>query len=212
VLLNGIDEIASRADLRDRCVTFELEPIEPSRRKTRAETDAAFAAAHPLILGVLLDTVVTGLKNLPEVKLTELPRMADTAQWLAACDPSMTLLNAFIENRRQAVRSGVNNDAFANAVATFARTAKNWEGPTQSLFTLFNTDGRYYSQEGWPNNLPTFSKKLKRWRTSLLQVGVKVDVRHTDTGSFTSIEDTTSTANVVSEELAKQLGLLNEAA
>ena len=41
---------------------------------------------HAAILGGLLDTIVTGLRALPTVKLQHLPRMADFAMWGCACD------------------------------------------------------------------------------------------------------------------------------
>jgi hypothetical protein len=41
----------------------------------------AFRADYPRILGPVLDAIVGGLRELPSVNLTDLPRMADYAEW-----------------------------------------------------------------------------------------------------------------------------------
>ncbi len=48
---------------------------------------AAFKKVWPQILGAVLDAVVLLLRRLPEVELTEHPRMADFAHWAAAAAP-----------------------------------------------------------------------------------------------------------------------------
>jgi hypothetical protein len=79
VILNGIEDIVTRPDLADRAVFLTLEQIPEERRRPEQELWAAFEAERPRILGVLLDTVVGGLRRLPETRLEKLPRMADFA-------------------------------------------------------------------------------------------------------------------------------------
>ena len=79
VILNGIDEFVQRDDLADRCVFLHLPPIDAASRRAEAEFWRAFRAERPAILGGLLNAVVGGLRELPSVRLTELPRMADFA-------------------------------------------------------------------------------------------------------------------------------------
>src|ERR1700731_1392649 len=89
VILNGIEEIITRPDLADRAVFLTLEPIPEERRRTEAELWAAFEVERPRILGVLLDAVVQGLKQLRETRLEKLPRMADFALWATACETAL---------------------------------------------------------------------------------------------------------------------------
>ena len=79
MILNGIEDFVHRDDLADRCVSLNLPPIEAASRRAEAEFWRAFSAERPAILGALLSAVVGGLRELPSVQLTELPRMADFA-------------------------------------------------------------------------------------------------------------------------------------
>ena len=87
VILNGIEEFVSRPDLADRAMILTLAPIaEMSRRTEKRSCGPTFEAEHPHILGVLLDAVAEGLKRLPNTRLPRLPRMADFALWVTACE------------------------------------------------------------------------------------------------------------------------------
>ena len=84
VVLNGIEEVVNRPDLADRAIFLTLEPIPKEKRRVEKELWDAFNAARPGVLGALLDAVAMGLKRLPEVRLEDLPRMADFAIWATA--------------------------------------------------------------------------------------------------------------------------------
>jgi hypothetical protein len=120
VSLNGIEDIITRPDLADRTLFLMLEPIPEERRRPEAELWAAFEAARPRILGVLLDAVAKGLAKLPATRLDKLPRMADFALWATACEsalwPSGTFWSAYRGNRDEAVESVIDADPIAVAV------------------------------------------------------------------------------------------------
>jgi hypothetical protein len=63
VILNGIEEIVTRPDLADRALFLTLEPIPEERRRPEAELWASFDIQRPLILGVLLNAMVEGLRT-----------------------------------------------------------------------------------------------------------------------------------------------------
>jgi energy-coupling factor transporter ATP-binding protein EcfA2 len=81
VILIGIDDFVLRGDLRDRSVFLHLPAISETRRQTERKFWPAFRADYPRILGGVLDAIVGGLRELPSVNLTDLPRMADYAEW-----------------------------------------------------------------------------------------------------------------------------------
>jgi len=60
--------------------------IPEDRRRPEAELYAAFEKVRPFILGALLNGVATALRQLPNVKLSSLPRMADFALWATAAE------------------------------------------------------------------------------------------------------------------------------
>lgn len=86
VLLTSIDPGITRGDLLDRLLPVTCHPFPPERRLTDEEIDAAFAAAHPHLLGGLLTLTAAVLDRLPHLRLPALPRMADFARILAAVD------------------------------------------------------------------------------------------------------------------------------
>ena len=88
IVLNSIEEIATRSDLMDRAVILKLPPIPEVNRLGDKELWQRFNAAHPYILGGLMDAVSRGLRNLAQVRLDRAPRMADFAKWAVACEPS----------------------------------------------------------------------------------------------------------------------------
>jgi hypothetical protein len=85
VFLNGIEDVATRADLVDRAVMLTLQPLDEGRRRDENEFNAKFERAAPKIFGALLDGLVAGLRNLASVNVTDKPRMADFAMWGEAC-------------------------------------------------------------------------------------------------------------------------------
>jgi hypothetical protein len=89
LLVNGIEDVISRADLADRGIFLTLAPIGEQQRRSEAELWREFDLARPRILGALLDAAVRGLQTLPDIRLTRLPRMADFALWATACEPAL---------------------------------------------------------------------------------------------------------------------------
>src|SRR5262249_12904543 len=86
LLVNGIEDVISRADLADRGIFLTLAPMGERQRRSEAELWREFEIARPRLLGALLDAAVHGLQTLPGIRLTTLPRMADFALWATACE------------------------------------------------------------------------------------------------------------------------------
>ncbi|MGA7871110.1 MAG: hypothetical protein WCA22_09440 [Candidatus Binatus sp.] len=90
IVFNAIPDLgAARPDFLDRAVIVELLDLKPERRRDEAQFWRDFEEAQPRILGALLDAVVAGLGNLPNVTLEQPPRMADFALWVKACEESL---------------------------------------------------------------------------------------------------------------------------
>ena len=89
IALTSITDVANRSDLADRLVIVRLEVIPDEERRPEEELLTAFEAARPRILGALLDAVSHGLMQLPHTRLNRLPRMADYAVWVRACETAI---------------------------------------------------------------------------------------------------------------------------
>ena len=81
VLINGIEELATRSDLLDRTICLCLPTIPDGMRRTEQQLFADFEQRRPQILGAFLDAVAKALQQLPNVRLAKPPRMADFSVW-----------------------------------------------------------------------------------------------------------------------------------
>jgi hypothetical protein len=84
IVLNGIEEVATRGDLLDRALILYLPTIPEAKRQDEKAFWQAFEQARPTILGALLDIMSAALRTLPTVQLAHKPRMADFAVWACA--------------------------------------------------------------------------------------------------------------------------------
>ena len=85
VLINGINAVATQPDLVSRLVRLECPTLEGSdRRLDDRELAEVFDKRSPLAMGFLLDTMASALAVLPDIVLTEKPRMMDFARLGAA--------------------------------------------------------------------------------------------------------------------------------
>jgi len=89
VMVNGIPDIATRSDLAERMITLVLPEIPRDKRQTERQFWRTFDEARPRILGALCDAAVGALRELPNVQVDELPRMADAAEWVTAAEESL---------------------------------------------------------------------------------------------------------------------------
>ena len=137
ILLNGIEDVVSRADLADRAIFLTLAPIAEEQRRSEAELWREFEVARPRILGALLDAVAHGLRELPRVRLDRLPRMADFAIWATACETALwsagTFARAYEANRKAAVADAVDADPVAACVREIMAERSTWTGSAADL-------------------------------------------------------------------------------
>ena len=180
VILNGIEEIVTRPDLADRAVFLTLQPIPEEHRRPEQELWAAFDAARPRVLGVLLDAVVVGLKRLPETRLEKLPRMADFALWATACEtalwPTGTFWSAYCGNRDEAVEGVIDADPIATAVRAVMATRTVWTGTASDLLgALAEVVGeRVAKSKTWPDSPRALAGRLRRAATFLRKIGIEI--------------------------------------
>jgi hypothetical protein len=170
----------TRPDLADRALFLTLEPIPEERRRPEAELWAAFEAERPRILGVLLDAVVEGLKRLRETRLPKLPRMADFALWVTACEtalwPAGTFWAAYCDNRDEAVEGVIDADPIAAAVRAVMTQRTEWTGTASELLgALGEVAGeRAAKSKTWPDSPRALAGRLRRAATFLRSIGIEI--------------------------------------
>jgi hypothetical protein len=180
VILNGIEDIVTRPDLADRAVFLTLEPIPEERRRPEAELWTAFETERPRILGVLLDAVGEGLRRLPETHLPRLPRMADFATWVAACEPALwsvgTFWSAYCGNIDEAVEGVVDADLVADAIRTMMNQQSEWTGTAKELLkALAEIVGELSTKsKSWRETPEALRGRLRRLSPNLRKIGINI--------------------------------------
>jgi hypothetical protein len=184
IILNGIDEFVNKGDLADRGVFLQLPPIAPGARREEAEFWEAFREAQPRILGGLLDAVVGGLRELPLVRLAELPRMADFARFGEAIGramgwPAGTFLSAYVENRRDAAISTLDDSVFGTFLlerVSYWRSGDALTASPAEWLRRFNEykDHKATKSARWPKTPSALGNEMRRLAPTLRDRGVAV--------------------------------------
>ncbi len=176
VVLSGITDYADAPDLLDRALVLRLRPIPDGRRVSERVFWPAFRAAHPALLGALLDRVAGGLRALPGVTLADPPRMADFCEWAVACEIAAgeppRFLAAYAANRREAHELALESSPVAAAVAALMAGRQSWSGPAAELLKALDPFGPDPRGRDWPRAanrltgvLRTLAPDLRRaWR------------------------------------------------
>lgn len=118
---NGIEEMSHRGDLISRMVQIRLPIIPAHERTTEEEFWNAFESEKPLIMGAIFDALSIALKNLPNVKLSSKPRMADFAVFACAASEALgithdTFMNSYLDNIKDSNSSSLELDPVAIAI------------------------------------------------------------------------------------------------
>ena len=180
IILNGIDDIATRPDLADRCIVQTLAAISDKKRELETELWAKFEQKRPRILGALLTVVSHGLKTLPDVKLDRKPRMADFAQWVTACEGALwkkgTFMAAYGANITEAVEIALEADQVATALRSYMDVTSEFEGTASDLLKALNgvVPESQQKAKGWPKRPANLGKMLRRIAAPLRKIGVDV--------------------------------------
>jgi hypothetical protein len=180
ILLNGIEDVVSRPDLGDRAIFLTLAPIGEAERRLESELWREFEIARPRILGALLDAVVHGLRTLSRVHLDHLPRMADFALWVTACEtalwPAGTFARAYAANRRGAIESIIDADPAAAWVREIMAERSSWTGSAADLLRAGadRSADSICKDSGWPKNPRALAGRLRRAQTFLRSLGIEV--------------------------------------
>ncbi len=184
IVLNGIEEVATRGDLLDRSITINLPAIDKQHRKAEKDYWKEVESAHPRLLGAILDCVSVCIKNLPHTTLPELPRMADFALWIVACEHMLTnmpgaFLEAYEANRENAVNVELDASPVAHALLSFMAERETWQGNATDLLDKLkpHTTESIEKTKEWPKVARALSGKLKRLAPSLRTIGISINTR-----------------------------------
>jgi hypothetical protein len=179
VILNGIEDLAARDDLRDRAVILTLQPIAEAIRRDEKMLWADINAALPRMLGALLDGVSAALSRRGEVRLPVLPRMADFVRWAVAAEPALGLregsfLEAYLGNRQAAIEASVEFNPVARAIRELA--LEEWQGTATELLDMLASRVPVQERDAkaWPRSGRGMSGALRRAAPGLRALGIDI--------------------------------------
>jgi len=203
ILLNGIGEASTRGDFMERSILLSLPTIPETRRKMEAEVVAGFAAARARIFGALLTIVAAGLQNLPDTRPAQLPRMADFARWITACEPACpwkpgAFIEAYRDNQAAGVSATLESDQIAPLLLKLINgqeTPGYWLGTAGELLAAIRTLCGDDNQKSrlLPANPRTLSVAIKRIAPALRSDGVSVTATRSKSGRFIELKRVTQT-------------------
>ncbi|MBF0528822.1 MAG: hypothetical protein HQK55_06045 [Deltaproteobacteria bacterium] len=190
VLLNGINNVASRHDLMDRAIILTLPAIRPEKRQAEKELIEQFQKAHAEILGSLLSAVSVALKN-QSSKCNDnfLPRMADYYQWIISAESALPwqpgqFQSAYAANCQRIVEQSLEGDCVASAIRAFMADKSVWEGTAGELLEKLSdiVSDRVVHSKSWPTAANVLSGRLIRAATFLRTIGIETEVGKRTTG------------------------------
>lgn len=172
-VITAVTMPALRADALERVIPLHLDTMKGARR-SEAALRAEFDAAHPGILGAVLDDAVAMLRHLPTTApRTDGPRMLDYWASLLAIDPA--LADAFAESADDILVDAAEDDPLVVMVREWLRAypRNEREGEPADEFASLDHFARVHGPpDYWPKNQRAMSTALTKASNTLSAVGV----------------------------------------
>jgi len=179
ILINGIEELATRSDLLDRSILLQLPTIDRAARRPEHEFWTMFYEQRPAILGAVCDALVAALANVSATQLENLPRMADYARWVTAAEPVLGWTpGSFMQSYEGNIAQVHDLAVDACIVGPFLVLAadQGFEGTATELLEVIAdiAEERTTKQAEWPKNARALSGLVKRLAPNLRALGITV--------------------------------------
>jgi len=183
ILMNGIEELATRGDLLDRGILLWLPQIEEKDRRPDDELAEDFQAALPGILGALYDAVAAALKGQATVKLSSYPSMAQFAKWAIAAEQHLgwqlgSFQEAYEKNREAANELSLEATPISAALKEFITLKMGaWSGTATDLLGELNKQvaESVTRMRSWPGTPWKLSNVLRRLSPNLRRAGIQIE-------------------------------------
>jgi len=175
VIVNGIDDVATRPDFAERSILLHLHPIPPLQRITERKLWKEFNIHHANILGGIMNILSLAIRNIKTVCLEMQPRMADFAEWAVAAKIE-GFLDAYNQNQNAVTVTGVQASPVGSAVMFLMEDKVEWNGTMAELHKELEKfiDDDVKNSKAWPKSPTWLSNYLRRLGSSLRKLGIDV--------------------------------------
>lgn len=198
LMMNGINNFITQADLLDRALILNVERISEEKRLTELELWSKFERERPLILGAMFTALSKAMQIFPKTPTTGLPRMADFGRWGCAIysainnrpfEEFQTILSS---NKKRQVEESVEADPVAKLIKYMSNQLVRWKGSAHDFIEArWLIDQRVITEEiarltehpHWPKDASQVGKRIRRAEGMLkeanieMEFGVKNNVR-----------------------------------
>lgn len=192
VILNGITEIVTKPDLLSRSQISYLPSIPADKRKYEEDLMREFEEARPRILGALLTAASVALRNLPNTKPQQVPRLADYARFVTAGEEAFgwnpgTFMAAYKKNQeglnRLALEASIIFRPLKKFIDECVSWSRSWEGTAHALLEEVESQAgeRLPRSKYWPQTPQHFSNLLREQAANLKEIGVEVTFKRAPT-------------------------------
>ncbi|OGM30870.1 hypothetical protein A2630_02635 [Candidatus Woesebacteria bacterium RIFCSPHIGHO2_01_FULL_44_10] len=211
--LTGINVVAQKPDVLDRCLILNFERINDDERLEEEQFWKQFNEEKPLLLGALFDVLSGVLKHASEIALTRKPRMADYARYAAAAaivlgETTESFLAAFGENTKRQNSASIESSSTAQVVLEFMSDRDEWEGASSELYGILKQVAEKGNLQiggagGFPKAANWLWRKIKEVKPNLQSLGVEVVCEEISANSvirlWRSSQDAANTATNATE-------------
>jgi hypothetical protein len=187
VAMNGINVVATRADLLDRAIILTLDRIPKGQRKQEKKVWDEFNKDLPNIVGGAMKALSTAMSIYPKVEKANLPRMADFAAWGYAIAEALGIggdkfFEAYERNQDHANVQAIESNPVAVSIVALMATNDKWKGTVTELYqklgVVATLEKINTTSKQWPNAPHALSRRLNEIRSNLEQVGITFSIKH----------------------------------
>ena len=180
MIINGIEELATRSDLLDRSLLVELPVIDDAERVDEKDLWTDFERVQPMILGAIFDAVAGALREVEQVRLERAPRMADFARWVVAAEPSLgwpsgSFMDTYAKNRDESNEIAIEASPIGALLCEIADQGFN--GTTAELLALLTdkAEEKITKSKSWPRTARGLAAHVTRLAPNLRKLGYAVE-------------------------------------
>ena len=185
-IVNGIPDLATRADLRERCISIELEPLGETKRESDAKLMQSFKNDLPKILGAIFGLLSSAIRKKSNIKLERKPRLAEFSEWVVAAEQGANLpaqfLEAYFENLQNSDEDAAEVSVIVYALQILMKENRTWIGTISELFKHLNRlDGitdEMKRSKAWRDSALKMRNEIKRNITTLRTVGIGIILKY----------------------------------
>lgn len=187
-LINGIDQPGTKADLMQRTILIELDPIPEEKRKTEELLFSEFNKLKPQFLGSIFNCISRAMTIKKTLSIDKLPRLADFAIWgeaisLALGHKPNEFLDKFRDKQQQQEKELVKYDALFNVFEhLLSAELPVIEGTASEILNLIRADHEitYEEKKYIPQSAGSMGKKIKEMTTLYGQQNMMIESRMKD--------------------------------